>query len=281
MKFELCMVAVVLLLFPAVCGANELRQETLQAWEQYHTASLARMQQRVDGQAPFLWLEESPERMQRVRDGEALVEPIRGQGPSKVPHGMIHDWIGAIFLPKVQLDDVLRILSDYGHYADFYKPTIVQSKLLESSGDDEKVHLLLMQKAFSVTAAVETDDDVHLTVLDADKAYSLSDAVHVQEIADYGKPQQRPFPEDHGPGYVWRTFTLTRVEEKDGGVYLEVETVEMSRGIPFEFRWLIKPLTDRLPRDLMLATLKDTQQAVNGAISAASEKQVPQPPALR
>jgi hypothetical protein len=67
---------------------------------------------------------------------------------------------------------------------------------------------------------------------------------------------------------------LQRIEERDGGVYVELETVALSRGIPVEFRWLIKPLTDELPRRLMLDMLNDTRIAVRReAESSRSQEQ--------
>ena len=90
----------------------------------------------------------------------------------------------------------------------------------------------MLQRAYSVTAAVETDNEVDIARLGADKAYSLSASVRVQEIADYGQPNEHPLPVDHGPGYVWRTFIITRLEERDGGVYVEMELIGLSRGIP-------------------------------------------------
>ena len=56
--------------------------------------------------------------------------------------------------------------------------------------------------------------------------------------------------------------SIQRLEERDGGVYIELETIVLSRGIPHGFRWLIKPLVDELPRKLMLDTLNDTRTAV-------------------
>jgi len=41
-----------------------------------------------------------------------------------------------------------------------------------------------------------------------------------------------------------------------------LETVALSRGIPLEVRWLIKPLTDELPRRIMTDMLQDTRDAV-------------------
>jgi hypothetical protein len=49
-----------------------------------------------------------------------------------------------------------------------------------------------------------------------------------------------------------------------------METVTLSRGIPWVFRWLIEPVTERLPRKIMTQTLNDTRAAVKKATEAAS-----------
>jgi hypothetical protein len=261
-----------LILAPALSKAAELKQQTVQAWETYVREASMRMEKRASGQSPFLWVDEKPDRVQRVRAGEVLVAPVDSDNPYTVPHGLIHHWIGAMFLPDANLDDVMDVLYDYDHYKDFYKPMVVKSKLLERTNDHAKITLLMMQKAFSVTAAVETDNEVLIRRPDAQRAYSLSNSVRVQEIADYGQPREHALPEGCGPGYVWREFSLSRLEQRDGGVYVEIETIAMSRGIPLALRWMIKPLVEAMPRKVMLATLTDTRDAVGEKIQAASMK---------
>jgi len=124
------------------------------------------------------------------------------------------------------------------------------------------LNVVATQRAFSVTAAVETDDQVQVVKLGPKKAYIASNAVRVQEIADYGQPTEHPFPEKRRPGYVWREVTFQRFEARDGGVYIEWEMIVLSRGIPAAFRWLIKPLTDELPRKMMVDLLDETRAAV-------------------
>ena len=69
------------------------------------------------------------------------------------------------------------------------------------------------------------------------------------------------------------SFSAVRVEEAaDGGVYVEEQTIEMSRGIPVEFRWMIKPLTERLARTIMLATMGNTEKAVTQEVAGAKDK---------
>jgi len=260
------------LLAAASSTATELKQQTLQAWEAYVRAANMRMEERASGQSPFLWVDEKPDLVQRVRAGEVLVAPVDSHNPHKVPHGLIHHWIGAMFLPDAKLDDVMRVLDNYDRYKDFYKPIVVKSKLLERTDDHEKVTLLMVQKAFSVTAAVETDNEVRVVRPDANRAYSLSDSVRVQEIADYGQPREHALPEGQGPGYVWKEFSVSRLEQRDGGVYVEMETIAMSRGIPVALRWMIKPLVEALPRKIMLATLNNTRDAVSEETKAVALK---------
>jgi len=257
------------LLTPALLNAMQLKPQTLKAWDAYARAARVRMEARARGHGPFLWVDEEPDRLERVRGGEILVEPGNDESPHSVPHGLVHDWMGAVFVAKASLDEVTGVLNDYARYKDFYKPMVVRSRLLEQSADHEKVSLLMTQKAYSIIAAVETDDEVLEVTIDPARVYSLSTSVRVHEIADYGKPSEHALAEDNGPGYVWRTLTITRLEQRDGGVYIEMEMIALSRSIPLAFRWLVQPLAEHLPRNILAVTLRDTRDAVSQAIKQA------------
>jgi hypothetical protein len=248
-----------LLLGVALSDAAELKQDTLQAWDAYVRTINLSVVDRGSGDRPFLWVDESPDLGRRVRAGEVLVA---SHDLRKVPHGLIHHWIGAMFIPNATLNEVTRVLDDYDRYADFYRPIVVKSKLVARTDDCDKVTILMTQRAFSVTAAVETDSEVRTVKLDSNRIYSLSRSIRVQEIANYGRQDEHLLLEGQGPGYVWRMLGMTRAEQRDGGVYLEMETIGLSRGIPLEFRWLIQPLTEKLPRNIMFEMLNDTGAAV-------------------
>jgi hypothetical protein len=255
------------LLGAARSDAAELKQKTLQAWEGYvQTANLA-MERRAAGRSLFLWVDESPDLLRRVRSGELVVS---SRDPSEVPSGLIHHWVGAMFLPRVTLDEVNAMFNDYDHYPDFYRPRVVKVKVLKQTDDYQKITTLAVDRAFGVTGAVEADDEIHIVRLDARRIYSLSSATRVQEILNYGEPDQRLPSENQGPGYVWRTVSMNRLEQRDGGVYIEMEMISLSRGIPIELRWLIKPLLDHMPRTVMLDTLRDTRNAVTERIERES-----------
>ena len=61
---------VVLLAVAAMSNASELKQETLNAWDDYLQRANLRMHRNLSTDDPFLWIEEEPSRSQRVRQGE-------------------------------------------------------------------------------------------------------------------------------------------------------------------------------------------------------------------
>jgi hypothetical protein len=260
------------LILPGIAVASELKPETVKAWDGYIQAAKARLEGSVTSQqGPFLWIDADPDRARRVRAGEVVVAPAEKDNPKKVPHGLIHDWIGGAFIPNTSIDEVLRVLGAYDRYQEFYKPRIVKSQVLQDDATQPKYLLVFVQKELGVTAAIDTDNAGHVTHIDDTHAYLYSSTTRVQAIEDYGKPSERKDEEDKGPGYVWRLFTFTRVEQRDGGVYLEIETIALSRGIPFEFRWLIKPLTERVPKETVALTLGATRNAVTQNVKLAPE----------
>lgn len=271
MRFRLRLSAASLLLLLATrfLPAAELKPETLRSWDQYVNALNLEREDRISGTRPFLSIDESPQLRLRVKQNEVV---ITNHDPRRVPQGMIHDWIGTIFIPGKTLDQALSVLTDYGDYSRLYNQLLKSTSVLERDGDSVELRAVAVQKAMSVTAAVSTENQIHIVRLDSNRAYITSDATSIQEIANYGQATEHPFPENRRPGYVWRAVVHERVEERDGGAYVELETVALSRGIPLEFRWLIKPLTDELPRKMMVYMLNDTRAAVEDGENLAFKR---------
>jgi len=254
-----------LVLAAALAAAAELKEDTVAAWNSYVRQVESVLDRRGTGGSAFLWVDESPDRKQGVLAGALLAVP---QDLRSVPHGLIHHWIGAMFIPGATLDEVRRVLADYGRYPDFYRPMVVNSKLIERTEDYERATLLMTEKAFAVTAAVQIDEEAHVRRLDANRMCMMSHSVRVQEITNYGEADEHMFPEGQGPGYVWRTLGISRVEQRDGGAYVEVEMIDLSRNIPAVLRWIVKPLTQKVSRGIVLDVLKDTEDAVRREVQA-------------
>jgi hypothetical protein len=247
-----------LLLSVALSKAAEPKLETLRAWDDYISNVNASMAERNSGSRVFLWVDESSETRQRAQNGKLV---ITNRDPRKVPQGLIHHWVGVMFIPNVSLDQVMQVLNSYDRYGDIYKSLIRKASVIERAGDTVKLNVIAAQKAFSVTGAVDTDEEIRIVRPAPDRVCITANSVRMQEIANYGQPSEHAFPEDRRPGFVWRALIVQRLEQRDGGVYVELETISLSRGIPWEVRWLIKPLTDDLPRKMMTDILEETRAA--------------------
>src|SRR5512138_3445444 len=79
--------------------AAELKPETLAAFQQYTRSTEARIAEQVTGKRSFLWTDESDARRNQVRQGKIVSQPWNGRGPESLEDGLIHDWIGAVFVP--------------------------------------------------------------------------------------------------------------------------------------------------------------------------------------
>jgi hypothetical protein len=248
-----------LLLNVVMSKAAEPKRDTLRAWDDYTGSVGTSVAERNSGIRPFLWVDESSEARLRVQNGKLV---ITNHDPHKVPQGLIHHWVGVMFVPGVSLEQVMRVLNSYDRYSDVYKSLIRKTSVIEQAGDTVKLNVLAAQKALSVTAAVDTDEEIQIARPAPNRVCITANSVRMQEIANYGQPGEHVFPEDRRPGYVWRALIVQRLEERDGGVYVELETISLSRGIPVEVRWLIKPLTDELPRKMMTDILEETRAAV-------------------
>jgi hypothetical protein len=255
-------------LIPILAGAvsaGTLKSETVEAWDQYIQTASARMQQRLTPGASFLWVDESPDRVAKVRNGEITVLPADPHTPMKVPSGLIHDWMGAAFLPNTTLDQVVSVTRDYPHYKEFYPPGVRESKPLSMGPTEDRFWILTENKSILTRTALDGDYKSDLFRLDRQRAYCITQSTRIQEIEDYGTQRQRMLPADEGYGFLWRVLSITRYQERDGGVYVEVEAMVLSRDVPFSLRWIVDPIVRRVSRASLFTTIKQTGDAVRSA----------------
>ena len=250
----------------AQAAASDLQNQTLAAWDSCIRSTWSRSELRTN-QSPFLRITGLPEMRRRVRAGETFVwRPSDGHA-DKVPHGLIHDWMGAVFIPRATVADVLAVTRDYARYPEIYKPAVIDANAQSSDGNDDKFSMLLMQKVLFVTAAIKGEYETRYVQLNAKQWYSISQSTRLQAIEKFGQPDMRVLPPDQGPGYIWRLYTITKFEESDGGVYIELEALGLSRDVPVMFRWLVNPIVEHLPRNSVHATLEETRNAVLARIN--------------
>lgn len=246
---------------PGQSNASELKEQTLTEWNDYVHSACLRTEEQAEA-SPFLRVSEEPQRRERARAGEIIVWREGGSQRVKVPHGLIHDWTGVVFIPKATIAEVLAVARDYDHYSEIYKPAVMEASRQESEGDDDSYSMLLVQKVLFETAALEGEYETRYTEIDAKHWYSVSQSTRLQAVERFGQADMRVLPPDRGPGFIWRLYSFTRFEESDGGVYVEVEAMALSRDVPAMLRWLVDPIVDHLPKDSVRETLEKTRDAV-------------------
>jgi hypothetical protein len=221
------------------------------------------MQARVEGQGAFLWVDEAPDRRTRLQRGEVLAAPVIGRGTQIVPNGLIHDWIGAIFIPNATPARLLAVVHDFDRYKEFYKPVVVDSKVLGCTENDQRFSMVWQRRVLLVNASVQGQYEAHDFAVDERHGYSITATTRVQEIESYGHSGEHVLPPGQGNGFLWRLHSIVRYQERDGGLYLELEAIALTRDIPASLRWVVKPLVNRLSIASLTTSLRQTRDAVN------------------
>jgi hypothetical protein len=257
------------LVIPVVSGGTELSEQTLKTWDAYIQAADSQMHGRLQG--PFLWVDEAPDRRRRVRGSEILVAPIGPQNPKPIPSGLIHDWQGAAFISNAKLEGVLSVVRDYSDYKEFYKPTVVDSKSLGADGACDNYSMRVVNKDVVSETALKMEYQTCYFKIDDRRWYSITHTTRVQEILHYGRSDEQELPANHGSGYLWRLYSVARFEERDGGVYVEVEAIVLSRDVPIALRWVVNPIVRRVSRNSILLSLQQMETAVHSTEAARGE----------
>lgn len=241
-----------------------LKPKTLQAFDEYVRASEEAMHPSLSGHGAFLWSDLNSTRAQQVRQGQVVAQLWAGDAPARVPNGLIHDWIGAVFVPDVTVEQALSLVQNYDNHQNIYKPEVMESKLISHDGNDFKIFLRLLKKKI-ITVVLDTDHDVHYAMLD-DKRWSCrSITTRIAEVEEAGTPKETVHEPDTGYGFLWRLYSYWRFDQKNGGVTLECRAISLTRDIPMGLGWIIEPIVRTLPQESLIHTLDATRQALAGS----------------
>jgi hypothetical protein len=246
----------------------ELKPQTAEAFARYIRSAEERMNRELRGGGAFLWVDRQPEAERQklyaqLRHGQILAERVeqRGDEPVEVPGGLVHDWVALCFIPGATLEQALAVLQDYDSHQNIYKPDVQRSKLLSRQGDDFQFYLQLYQKKI-VSAVLNAQFEAHYARLGAARAYSLARSTRIAEVENPGEPGEHERPVGNDRGFLWRLNSYWRFAESDGGVYVQLESIALSRSVPAIFAWLVNPLLRSIPRDHLALLLNSTRSAV-------------------
>jgi hypothetical protein len=204
----------------------------------------------------------------RVHGGEVVVEQITPAAGATLPGAMLHHWRGTAFVPGAQAVDLERLLRDYSRYPQVYAPQVITARVLSQDGNHFQTMLRLSQKHV-ITVVLDSNYDIQFFPAAAAPdpnsgahGYNISHSTRIAEIADPGKATEHALDSDHEHGFLWRLNTYWSWEERDGGLYMQIETVSLTRSVPTGLGWAIGPFIESIPRESLDFTLRSTANAL-------------------
>ena len=254
-------VAIALLAAVAPLGLD-LKPHTLAAFERYARATEARIADETAGRAPLLWVDRLPESrkklvMQDLRAGKVVVEKLEtreGNRAIEAEDGLIHHWIGTVFLPGATLEKVIPFVQDYAKYPQHFAPMIQRSTIQSRDGDRFVVPMRTSMTRYGVTVVLDADYTIEYRRLDANRLFTRSITSNIHEVSDAGKKSESRKPAEQATGFLWRLNTYCSFETRPEGTYEQCESISLTRGLPF-LLGVFTPMITGIPRDTLTFTL--------------------------
>ena len=249
--------------------AADLKPATSAAFARYARLTEQRIDAEVARPRDFLWIDTLPpnrrsEIVKGLQQGGVTIERLRTRDGAKeidVPDGLIHHWVGTVFVPHVTVKDAVALMQDYDRHSKYFAPAIARSKLLEHHGDKFRVALRFHVKKI-ITVTMDTDNEAEFFQPADDRAHSRIRSTRTTEIADAGTPQEKPKPAGEENGFMWNLNTYWRFAERDGGTYIQCESLTLTRDVPFALAWIIRPIVTQMPKESLTFTLEKVRQAL-------------------
>jgi hypothetical protein len=241
----------------AVAGAIEPSSAAVAEFNSYVARVEARLAKQHRSAMTFL----APEDTSRLRPGDPVVDELTPAGGEELPGALLHDWRGAAFVSGATAADFERVMENFSAYPHYYAPQVVRAPVLAAQGGHFQV-LMRVRQQHVITVVMDTTYDVTFARLDAEHGYSISRSTRIDEIASPGTRSEHALSSRDNHGFLWRMNTYWSFEQQDGGLFIQVESVSLTRSIPTGLGWAVGPFIESIPRDSLDFTLQATCRAL-------------------
>jgi hypothetical protein len=238
----------------------QLKPSTLQQFNAYAAKVELQLNQRWSGHAPFLEVDSNRSERDGVIHGDFAIRSVTGDDPLAIREGLIHDWVGTVYIPDAKPSDVVNVLQDFNRHKRIY-PNVVDSRLLSRNGDMLEGYWRLEQKHV-LTVDFDVYQKVRYQEVVPGKWVCRAYSSQVSEVEQAGGRDEHRFPDGEGHGYLWRLYAYWSIESEGTGTLAECRTISLSRDVPAMLGFLIKPFLHDTPRESLTATLRETRAAV-------------------
>ena len=197
----------------------------------------------------------------RLRNGELIVEKLTPSTNTTLSGALLHHWRGTAFAPGAKVADFERLMRDFNSYPQHFSPQVLQARVSMQDGDRMMASMRVRQKHV-LTVVMDTNYDINFGQLDVHHGYSISRSTRIAEIDSPGTSAARTLRPSEEHGFLWRLNTYWSYEERDGGLYLQIEAVSLTRSIPSGLGWAIRPYVESIPRESLEFTLRSACNAL-------------------
>lgn len=201
----------------------------------------------------------------RLRRGELIIEKLGPENDSQPKGALIHDWRGTAFIPGATPGSFETLMKSFSTYPKLFAPQVMQARILAPHAKPVPDHFtatMRIRQKHVITVVMDTTYDVSYGRLDAQHGYSISRSTNIHEIDDAGSSKEHALAPDKEHGFLWRLNTYWSYEERNGGLYIQIESISLTRGIPAGLGWAIGPYVESVPRESLEFTLHSTCDAL-------------------
>jgi hypothetical protein len=197
----------------------------------------------------------------RLRRGELIVEQLTPADGGTLPGALLHHWRGTAFVAGAKAADFERLMRNFDAYPLRFSPQVLRAAVVTREGDWMQASMRVRQKHV-VTVVMDTVYDIRYGRLDMQHGYSVSRSIRISEIDAPGTGKERALSADEEHGFLWRLNTYWSYEERDDGLYMQVESVSLTRSIPTGLGWAVRPFVGSVPRESLEFTLRASCEAL-------------------
>ena len=236
---------------------TKLAPETLRAFEQYIANVEPKLISAAREPIPLPWL---PDQIPKVKAGELAIRALTPKNGQEIPNGLVHDWVGAIFIAGAGLDKTVSALQDFDAHKRWY-PEIIDSKLISRQGPEARGRWTMLKKKV-ITVVLRAELDSRYVEVNPTHGFLKSVTTQITEVQDHNTPNAHEYPPGEGHGFLWRFHGYWTVHQSDGGVYAECRVISLSRDVPSGLGWIVNPFVRSQPRESLISTLQNTKKAL-------------------
>ena len=193
----------------------------------------------------------------RLRRGQVVIEQLARGKEAELPGALLHHWRGTAFVQGARAADFEQLMKNFNGYPRTFAPQVVRASILMPEKDaNHFTATMRVRQHHVITVVMDPTYDVQFGRLDAQHGYSISRSTKITEIDAPGTAKEHALSESEEHGFLWRMNTYWSYEERDGGLYMQVESISLTRAIPTGLGWAVRPYVESVPRESLEFTLR-------------------------